>query len=309
MTDQPISRPLTTPLADRAAILGTVLLWGAQIPALHALGARWDPFTLNFIRYLLAATAFAVILRAVPARAAGQLRPGRGLMLGALMAGFGILFTTGAVIGDPVATATVAALMPLTASLVNWAVIGTPPAGRTVAALAFVIPGAALATPSGGGTVSHPVLGILLMVFAQATWALYSLYAQAWTPGWSQIARTAVSVRASLPFHAAAFAAVVALGPVRAAPAEAMALDATLILAVTLGPLVLGVVLWNASVARLGLPVAALHLNLIPVVGIALAALLGAWPSLAQLAGAAMVVAAMVVLRPRAPTTAPSRQE
>jgi drug/metabolite transporter (DMT)-like permease len=309
MTEQPMPRILVTPLADRAAILGTVLLWGTQIPALHALGARWDPFTLNIIRYLLAAAAFALILRAVPARAAGRLPPRRGLMLGALMAGFGILFTTGAVIGDPVATATVAALMPLTASLVNWAMIGTRPAGRTVAALAFVVPGAALATPAGGGAGSHPVLGILLMVSAQATWALYSLQAQAWTPGWSQIARTAVSVRASLPFHAAAFAAVAALGTARAAPADAMTLDATLIVAVTLGPLVLGVVLWNTSVARLGLPVAALHLNLIPVVGIALAALLGAWPSAAQLAGAAIVVAAMVVLRPRAPAGAPSRQE
>lgn len=296
MADTPIgaARP-SAALGDRAAILATVLLWGMQVPALHALGARWDPFTLNLLRYLLAAAAFAILFRIGARRPPTRLALRRAAMLGGLMAGFGILFTTAAMVGDPVAIATTGALMPLTASLVNWALIGGRPRRRLVAALALVIPGAALATPASGESGGHPLFGMALMMGAQVSWAVYSLCAERWTPNWSPAARTAVSVNLSLPWHLAAFAAAVAAGAAVTAPWPTPASDATLIVGVTLGPLVVGVVFWNLSVARLGLPFAALHLNLVPVVAIGLAAMAGAAPTGMQMLGAALVISAMAV--------------
>ncbi|MEM1331810.1 MAG: hypothetical protein AAGG07_14810, partial [Planctomycetota bacterium] len=60
-----------------------------------------------------------------------------------------------------------------------------------------------------------------------------------------------------------------------------------------LGPLVLGLMLWNLSVARLGLPVCALFLNLVPVIGTLIAWGFGTVPTLTQIAGVALVIVGM----------------
>lgn len=285
----------------QAMVLGTVLLWGTQVPVLYVLADRWDPFTLNVVRYAIALAVFAALLRVL--EAGPSLRPalttGRSAALGGLMAGFGLLYTASAMLGDPVATAAVAAVMPLTASLVSWAVTGAAPTRRHMVALAVVLPAGALVTPVGAAGEGHPVLGVGLMLAAQATWALYSLLAQSWMPGRSQLRRTAVSVAASLPWYATAFALALTFGLTRPVEMPPMASDAVLILYVTLGPLATGVVLWNAAVARLGLPAAALYLNLVPVVGIVGAAVIGLWPGPLQVLGAAAMIAAMILFARR----------
>ena len=52
----------------------------------------------------------------------------------------------------------------------------------------------------------------------------------------------------------------------------------------------LGVVCWNLGVARLGLSLASLYLNVTPIVAIGLSAVLGADVTAAHLAGTALVI-------------------
>ncbi|MEO0818798.1 MAG: DMT family transporter [Pseudomonadota bacterium] len=288
-------------LGAYAPVMVTVTLWSFQIPALHHLGMRWDPATLNVLRYIIAAAAFLAIAAMARRSPAGPTQPPlgplRGLGLGALFAGFGLLFTVATTIGDPIMVVTAAALMPLTASLVNWVVLGTPPSMPLVAALFLVVPGAALTTPAGpaleGDAAGWPVAGLLLILLAQAVWSLYSLSVQRWLEGHSNLARTRLSVLWSIPYHALVFVLAAGLGLLRADAEVAPMTDGILIVAITLGPLVLGVMLWNLSVTRIGLPVSALFLNLVPVLGVGVATLFGSTPDGWQLLGVALVILGM----------------
>ena len=62
----------------------------------------------------------------------------------------------------------------------------------------------------------------------------------------------------------------------------------------------LGVFLWHSGVSRLGLPTASLYLNLNPVIGILVMAMLGFLPTWGQVAGAALVVSAVGISQLRA---------
>lgn len=278
----------------------TVTMWAFQAPALHALGERWDTATLNLVRYILAATAFGAMAAFATGRgqgAAGQaekLAPANGLMLGGLFAAFALLFAGGAVIGNPVVSATASAVMPITASLVNWAVTGRPPEKALLRALLLVVPGAVLATPAPGedGGGDRPVLGLALVLAAQVCWSLYSLAVPRLLPVATTIARSRISILWALPFQLGIFVLGWSLGFGHADP-RYPAFDATVTLIAALGPLVLGLALWNLSVARLGLPVCALFLNLVPVLGTLIAWGFGTVPTLVQVAGVAFVILGM----------------
>ncbi|MEO1530876.1 MAG: EamA family transporter, partial [Pseudomonadota bacterium] len=114
---------MTAPILLYGPLVVTVTMWAFQAPALHALGERWDPATLNIVRYLVAMVAFALIAGLAPGGRDApreRLAPAQGVLVGGLFAGFGLLFATGSVLGNPVVTATATALAPLTASLVTW---------------------------------------------------------------------------------------------------------------------------------------------------------------------------------------------
>lgn len=287
----------TAALALYGPVMVTVTMWAFQAPALHDLGKRWDPGTLNLIRYVIAAAAFGLLALALPSgRSEPPLKPFEGLRLGALFAGFGILFTLGTVVGNPVTAATVSAVMPITASLVNWAVTGARPDRALIMALPLVVPGAILATPAIGAeaaTEGNPVLGLICILFAQTSWSLYSLSVPRWLPKSGALARTRASVLWSLPFHVAACALVWLLGLGAADFASASLGDGVLIAVAALGPLVLGVILWNRSIERLGLPTCALFLNTVPVIGAGIAALFGSPPTMLQLLGVVLVIIGM----------------
>lgn len=278
----------------------TVTMWSFQAPALHEVGERWDTATLNLARYMLAALAFAVLAGIAAARGdtsdAGtyRLAPAQGLMLGGLFAGFALLFAGGAVIGNPVVSATASAVMPITASLVTWLVAGRRPERALLLALFLVVPGAILATPAPGADAGgdQPVIGLALVLAAQVCWSLYSLAVPRLLPEASTIARSRISILWALPFQLAIFLVGWALG-FGHADLSFPVFDATLTVAAALGPLVLGLMLWNLSVARLGLPVCALFLNLVPVIGTLIAWGFGTVPTLTQIGGVALVIVGM----------------
>lgn len=275
----------------------TVTMWAFQVPALHALGERWDAVTLSLGRGLLAALAFSLLAVAMTPRGQADgpdaLPWTQSALAGALFAGFGLFFSWGAIVGNPVLSATVTAVMPITASLVTWAVLGQRPDRALMLALTLVVPGAILAMPaSGAADGDAPVLGLVLILTAQVCWSVYSLAIPRFLPGASAIRSTRISVLWALPFYAVAFLLVWSLDVGRA-ETTAPVRDAILATATALGPLVLGVICWNLSIRRLGLPFCALFLNAVPVLGTLIAWAFGTEPTLSQAAGVALVILGM----------------
>jgi drug/metabolite transporter (DMT)-like permease len=66
-----------------------------------------------------------------------------------------------------------------------------------------------------------------------------------------------------------------------------------------LGVAVIGIVLWNLGVARLGVVPASMYLNLIPIVALLVSILLGYVPRLEQLAGGTLVLAGVLFVQIR----------
>lgn len=280
----------------RLGILTTVCLWALQFPLLHELAENWDPYSITAVRYPFAVVvlfaAQAVLLRSPspPTPVAFH----RKALLGASMAMFGVLFTVGLAIGDPVSSAIISAAGPITAAFVAWLVRGDIPSRGVVIALFLVVPGALLATLDLAGDSprsTQDVLGALLVFFAGVSWSWYSLKAQDWLRGLPQLTLTARSVLWCCPFAILTFLVAHALGVTHWDYQSAPERDAQLFLIVTLGPLVIGVMLWNFSVSRLGLTVTALHLNLVPVVAMLIAYTQGFVPEARQVAGMALVIA------------------
>lgn len=292
-----------TEIAGRAAILITVCMWGAQYPVMNELAQRWDVYTLIISRYVAAMAIFLAVERLTrrPAATAIEVPILRRAALGAAMALFAVLFTLGVAMGDPVTTAIVAALSPMTASLVAWATTGERPNMAVLVALLLVIPGAVLASAdlSGGAVRGNAAAGAALMIVAQACWSWYSIIAQRWLAGLGQIVITSRSFGWSLPYLVVVYGLAVLAGGIHIDFVTSPVYDASAFLLLTAGSLALGVLLWNLSVARLGLHVTALHLNLIPVVAMLVAFAHGTVPHLEQLAGAALVIAGVVMAQTR----------
>src|SRR3546814_890313 len=162
--------------------------------------------------------------------------------------------------------------------------------------MAIAIPGAALALSAGNGNamaVSSPwalTLGVALVVLANIAWTLYSAFARQWLPTWPSVAMTTATIAAGGLLFAAVYVAAGLIGLVRFPPPAPTVLDAGLYTFVAVFGICLGVVCWNLGVARLGLSLASLYLNMMPVVAIALAAALGATITPEHLTGTAMVI-------------------
>lgn len=291
--------PLAQDLGARVGIIATMLLWGAQYPLTHDLAERWDAYTMLLVRYPPA----AILLLALAARRGSRLAAVLGsaptrrwLVLGAFLSGFGILFTLGLSIGDPAACAVAAAVAPLTAAIVAWLLEGKRPERALLVSLALVVPGAVLASvqtsPSASGARGPE--GVALILAAQVCWSLYSLTAQRWLPGNSQVAITGSTLLWACPFIALAWLLAGQNGLVRAEWMIAPLRDAAMFGVLTFGSLVLGVVLWNSGVRHLGLAFCSLHLNLIPIVAIIVGLTLGQFPRMEQVMGAVLVIAGVV---------------
>jgi len=76
---------------------------------------------------------------------------------------------------------------------------------------------------------------------------------------------------------------------------------------ITLGATLTGVVCWNFAVGRLGVIIATLYLNLLPVIGMITAAAIGRTPTAMQLVGGGIVIVGLAQLQLRRLRALPKR--
>ncbi|HXP74454.1 MAG TPA: DMT family transporter [Stellaceae bacterium] len=301
--DQPIAeRPVTRPanLAAHAGTVVTMFAWGTLVPAAKIVLQEFDAWTLSALRVAAAAGVLLVIsigldgvswLRTIPWP--------RALGLGAGIAAFSLLYTVGVALSNPVSAIIVSGASPAIAAIYAALAFRQPlprgafgafclsTAGAVIAALGTVAPDARASVRGGEW----------LLVLASLSWTWYSLKAQQWLGSWGQRRVTAVSYFGAAlvltPIYGALLAAGVAAPPPSAPSTPTLALLAWIICAVTL----LGGVLWNYGVSRIGIIVTSLYLNLIPLFGIVVAAAFGSYPTGQQLVGCALVIAGVALLR------------
>jgi drug/metabolite transporter (DMT)-like permease len=289
-------------LPGHVAIMTTALLWGSLIPLLDILLAHIDVFALSMIRY---GTAGLLLVGAlVVAGGIGWLRDlpwGRVLLLGgAGIGGFATFYTLAIAYSAPGTAIVINSATPIISALFAAFVYRVPFEPGTGIAFVLAAIGAATSTlgREGAAYVFDFRGGEGLLVIAAICWVWYSINAQAWLGKLGQMQLTAVTMVAAGIALTAVFVIATGFGtarlPVRP-PDGVLALLAF----VTLGSTLTGVVCWNFAVARLGIVIASLYLNLLPVVGMMTAAAIGRPPTAMQLAGGGIVIVGLAQLHLR----------
>lgn len=293
-----------------AALLITVLLWGSMLPVLDLLLRQYDPFTLNVGRYLLAIPLSLTMLRVLEP---GPILPRglpvlRVLWLGAGIAGFVTFFAFGILFSNTVTAIAIMAAGPVVASIVARFGFGEDAPAGLMPALAMSVAGSLLAMLDWSG--SRVSIGFgggePLLVVASACWAWYSLAAQRWLEGLSQMRITGLTVPAAGLWVFAAWLLLAATGHVSLPPPMPGLREIGFVAWSALGGASIAVFLWNYGVRHMGLQVSSMFMNLTPVVGVLTAAWFGTTPRLEQLMGGALIVGAVVWVQKRRIHPAPA---
>jgi len=273
------------------SLLLVMLIWGSTFVVTKAAVADVPPLLLAFLRFALAS---AILVPTAQAHGGLSALP-RPLPLRelALMGLTGVaIFFAGFNLALAHTTATDGALIqgtiPAVSALVAAVVLGERLGPGRALGIAASVAGVALVVVAGGGSDAAPnrVLGNLLMVGTVVAWVVYSLVGRR-LRAVSGLATTAYSTLLGTLVLVPAVAVELALRPRPTLTAEGLVAVAYL-----------GVVasafafwLWNRALAVLDVAQATAFINLVPLVGVAGAALVLGEPfTLAHLVGGAFIV-------------------
>jgi drug/metabolite transporter (DMT)-like permease len=274
-----------------------VTIWGAMFPALEFILRTWDVFSATAGRHTLAVITLLIVLslreRRIPLHA--KLPWVRLLLLGFLGMSVTSLLTTLAVyFSSGVSAAIASATNPITSAI-------TARLLHRVPLLPGIIIGSMLSTAGGlisilagaeGGVVELRG-GELLLVVANVLWTWYSMMAQRWLAGYSQLHISGLTALTGL------IGLYAVIGVAGVAGMAEFHIDLSLepvALLVFSGAIsvAVGNSLWHFGVSRVGVTIAAMYNNLIPVVAVAIAFWAGTKPTAAQLVGAAVIIAGVL---------------
>lgn len=289
---------------SNGGLITTILFWGALVPVTHTLLADYDALFQAFVRYLIAMPFLVAFLllrdrRFLPAQAPDWRRV---MLLGAGMAGFATCYTLGISFSDPVTAAIFLTTGPVIANLMARAMYGSRfPPGMALALL-LVVGGAVLVVhgnPQNAGRTLSLQGGEILMVLAQASWIWYSLKVTEWRPAADAVrATTLTSIAASL-WLGVVYGLVALTGVLPVYFNVPTVETGAMLLLAGAGAAGIAVVLWNYGSSVMGVPLASLYLNLVPVVAVVLSVAMGSDTSLEQLSGGLLVILGVLQVQVR----------
>jgi len=259
-----------------------------------------DAYALGSVRYVVGVAVFVLLLVAAEGRAALRYegRLGAATLYGLIgIAGFNLFVWLGLGHTRPEHASIILALQtPLTAIAV-WLVRGHRPARFTLGCVLFAFAGVMLVVTKGdphAAFAGGELLGDFLVFCGALAWVIYTL-ASAWRfPGWSPLRMTVLTCIPGSVGLFAANAGAVAFGVAEIPTVASVAGVAWQIVYFSVGTVVLGVLGFNAAARRLGPLNTMLMLNFIPIGVFAIEAALGRSFAAIELAGAAMVIGALV---------------
>ena len=259
-----------------------------------------DAYALGSARYLVGIALFVLLLIAVEGRQAlrfeGRFWP--ATLYGLIgITGFNLFVWIGLGYTRPEHASIIMALQtPLTA-LAVWLARGHRPAAFTLGCVLAAFAGVVLVVTKGDPHVAlagGELLGDLLVFCGALAWVIYTL-AGAWRfPGWSPLRMTVLTCIPGAVGLVLANVVAVLVGAAAIPTPESIAGVAWQILYFSVGTVVLGVLGFNAAARRLGPLNTMLMLNLIPIGVFGIEAALGRSFAAIEIAGAAVVIGALV---------------
>jgi drug/metabolite transporter (DMT)-like permease len=274
-----------------------VVLWGSSFPVIDALVQTWDVLSATVSRQIVAATMLlgliAIRERRFPLR---RSQPWRKLFI---LGTFGLalssaLMTTAISTGGVVATAMMSAASPIVAALTARLVFNMPLYGGIVTGTLLAMAGGLVIVVMGNGGTAEFRGGEGLVILATVSWTWYSQAAQRWLAGYSQLHITGLTVMTG----SVALVVLATLAHVTGLYETRFDLTpASLAMVLYLGviPIGIGAWLWMFAVSHLGVTVASIYHNFVPVSAVLVAMVaFGAVPTVYHLVGGGVILAGVV---------------
>jgi drug/metabolite transporter (DMT)-like permease len=285
------------------AALLAVLIWGAQLPIAKGAFGALDSYSMTVVRYAPALVAFGFALLWIEGRQSYSVASGRQLLrvilAGMAMGGSASLMFIGLSKTRPEIAVLILGLQPALTVLADWLVWHRRPPAFTLGCVAVAFLGVAVAVTQGGDLLLHPapavrgeVFGNILVLGAALLWVTYVLLSTR-LHGWSTIRVSALTTGPAV--------AVVLLFWTVANQLGLTYVDWALLPAATwrlayvsLIGVIVAMFLWNSGAGLIGAVNAMLLVNLMPIITFAFRAFEGVSFAVSEIAGAAMVVGALV---------------
>jgi drug/metabolite transporter (DMT)-like permease len=308
MSDETATRPDAQIGANLGLFLSTAI-WATMFPVTEALLATWDPYLIALGRLGVAAVVLTSALCLTEGRAAfARVLPwGRLWILGGGGIGVSIvLMTFGIKYSGSVTSAIIAAASPIIAAFMARFLFAIPVRLTVVVGAVVAVAGGLLATLGGGAVVGDFGGGELLVLTGISIWVWYSQLAQRWLTGFSQLAITTLTMITGVASLVIA-TAVLMLLDVATPTADLSWRSVRWILYLGCGPASFCLFLWHYGVSRMGVTIASMYGNLVPVVVVLIAIFSGVYPVPAQLAGGALIIAGVLIAQSRRAIAVPPR--
>jgi drug/metabolite transporter (DMT)-like permease len=274
-----------------------VLCWGAFFPLLERLLDSWDFYSVTLARQVLG--ALVLFLGVLAQRGSGPLPSiaawRRVLVLGFIGVAVSSLLTSlGVMASSGLSSAIISTTNPVSSALTAALVYRERPVAGLALGTALSVAGGLICVV-GSAPLEHAEFGggEILIVLANVTWTWMSMAAQRWLEGYSQLQITAATVAAGA-FWLILFLPAVPLFGVTALHADFGAGSLWMLGFAGILPIAFGNFCWHYGVSRIGVVVASMYNNLLPVAAFAVTLWLGgafAWP---QLLGAAIILAGVL---------------
>jgi drug/metabolite transporter (DMT)-like permease len=259
-----------------------------------------DAYSLGSVRYLFGIALFIALLVALEGRAALRYegRFGAASVFGLLgITAFNLFVWLGLALTRPEHASVILALQtPLTA-LAVWLVRGHRPAAFTLGCVAAAFLGVVLVITKGEARVvfaGGELLGDLLVLCGAISWMAYTLGVSWKFPNWSPLRMTVLTCIPGTGGLLVANAVAIGVGVSTIPTIEAIAALGWHIAYFSIASVVLGVLGFNAAARRLGPLNTMLMLNFIPIGVFGIEAALGRSFAAVEIAGALLVIGALV---------------
>ena len=283
-----------------AALLLATTGWGGMFLVSKDVLQHVDALWFTVIRYGISGAALTLLL--VPRGAAPwrKLRAHAGALALRGLAGFGafsVLLLIGLAHSVPSHGAVIIATVPMTTQLLRWLLDGVRPARSALltAALALagvvVVSGILLPAARAGEST---LIGDLIALAGTLGWIVYTRGA-ARHAELDVVEYTALTVLASWPLLVLAAVVGTVFGVAHVPSATGLALSWHALLYVGLISSAVSVLAFKHGVRELGAATATAFLNFVPVSVLLIGLMLGKTPSVHEVTGVAMVVAALLI--------------
>jgi drug/metabolite transporter (DMT)-like permease len=277
-----------------------ILCWGAFFPLLERLLQLWDFYSVTLARQLLGAL---VLFAGLVATRRGPLLPPdlpwrRILILGFFGVAVGSLLTSlGVMASSGLSSAIISTTNPLSSTLTAAALSRVTLGRATIfGTLLSVVGGlvSVLGSPSVGEI--EFLGGEILIVVANVTWTWMSIAAQRWLAGYSQLQITALTI-ASGTFWLFVMWPIAAFSDAVPLRIDLGAESLWLLGYAAILPIAFANLCWHYGVSRVGVIVASMYNNLLPLAAVAVTVWLGGSFTWQQVLGAAIILTGVLTVQ------------